>query len=150
MTEQLDCRSVVIALTDGVGAQLGGPIRASYFELVERLRCQKAFAPLHHDDKQALIDLLAFSIFYNQVISPLESGSCLLALAQKAQATHIRLGDDKLTPNLSARFGACAGSFQKILRGQHIPSDLMSFSTLREFITNYVSAKNRPTHEAVD
>jgi len=150
MTEQLDCESMVIALTNGVGAQLGGPIRASFFELAERLCSHKSFAPLHHDDKQALVDLLALSIFYNQVISPLESSSHLLALAQKAQATHIRLGSDKLTPSLTARFGACAGSFQRILREQHISTDLMSFSTLKEFIANYMSAKDRPTNEAVD
>ena len=148
-TSELDTQ-LLMALTDGIGAQLGRPVRASFFEVLKRLAKHKVFVSLEALDRQRLVDLLALSVFYNQVIAPLESGSSLLSLARRADATHVRLGRDRLTTRLAAQFRACAGAFASIIDDQNIPRDLLSFPTLTVFIDNYLETRDRLAHETMD
>lgn len=150
MNNRIDDLTMLQALTDGIGADLGRPIRASFFELFGRLKKHERFLALETLEQQQLVDLLALSIFYNHVIVPLESGSSLLSLVRMADATHIRLGRDKLTPKLAARFRACAWAFLDIIRQQNIPKELLSFPTLNAFIANYKVTRDHITHEAMD
>ncbi len=150
MADQLDIQSVVVALTDGIGSDLGRSVRASYYETLKRLVSHESFIRLDHASRQELVDILALSNFYNIVVAPLESGRSLLSLAQRAQATHVRIGRDKLTSTLANRFAACAGAFHGILAGQQIPAAVLSFPTLSVFIENVLQAKESATGETLD
>lgn len=150
MSNQLDTNTLVTALTDGIGAELGRAVRSSYYELLTRLSRHELFLRLDYTSRQQVIDVLALSMFYNTVIAPIESARSLLSLANKAAATHVRIGHDKITPALGNRFGSCAGAFRKILRTQQIPSDLLSFATLKDFMINVLNAKETAQREALD
>ncbi len=150
MSDQQDTQTLIIALTDGIGAELGRAVRSSYYELLARLSKHAFFLCLDRTSRQQVVDILALSMFYKTVISPLESAQSMLSLAHKAGATHVRIGRDKITPALVSRFDACAGAFHKILKTQQIPSDVLSFSTLKAFITNVLTTREKVQSEAVD
>lgn len=150
MDNQIDRDDLIVALTDGIGTYLGRSIRASYYQLFERVCKDDHFKQLDHVTRQEIVDILALAIFYNKVISPLESGQSLLSLVQKAEATHVRIAKDKISPRLGRRFGVCVRAFQKILRTQHIPVDVLSFPTITSLITNVCAAKEAAQREAVD
>ncbi len=150
MTDELDVEQVLLALTDGIGADLGRSVRASYYETLKRLTVHESFLQLDLVSRQELVDILALSMFYNIVISPLESGQSLLSLVQRAKATHVRIGHDKLTPVLAARFGSCASAFHKILSKQRIPVDVLSFPSLNVFIAQVHAVKELSHSETMD
>ena len=60
----IDNRSVIVALTNGIGAHLGQQARRSFFELESRLKRIPLFARLDGRSQQQVgIDLLAVSMF---------------------------------------------------------------------------------------
>jgi hypothetical protein len=149
MNNDLDKDTMIKALTDGIGARLGRPVRSSFYELASRLNREKDFVKLEHQTKQVVIDILALALFYNVVIAPLENASSLFSLLRNSDATHIRIGKDKLTPHIIHRFGRCVGFFKDILQSYKIPPDLLSFSTLKIFIKNVKLFLEKP-HETLD
>lgn len=140
MSIELEKKEMIIALTENIGAKLGRSVRSSFFELVKRLMRNDEFNKMEIPIQQMTLDLLALSIFYNEIISPLEGGRSFLALAKKSKASHIRIGEDKLTEKFANRASYCLGKFYSILDNNNIPLNLLSFSTLNSFIDNIKSA----------
>lgn len=146
----VDTKSVIVALTDGIGVPLGRAARSSYFELIRRLAGNERFNRLDPTGRQQVADVLALSIFYGQVVAPLESGRSLLRLAHGAQAQEVRIGRDKLSKKFSDRIGGCVAAFQRILRAQRIPKEVLSFAKLDNFINNVMSAREKAKRETLD
>lgn len=146
----VDTKSLIVALTDGIGVPLGKAARSSYFELIRRLSRSDHFHKLDLEGRQQVADVLALSIFYGSVVAPLESGRSLLRLARGAKAQEVRIGKDKLSGNFSDRIAVCVAAFQKILKAHRIPTEILSFAKLDRFITNVMGAREKAKRETVD
>jgi len=131
---------MVVAITEGVGAHIGRSVRSSFYKLADRLPSVTNFSKLDFSMQQQIIDILALSIFYNEVVQPLESGRAFFSLASRSNATHIRIGADKLTSRFAGRSLYCVSSFYAILQQHDINTEMLSFSTLQEFVTKITAA----------
>lgn len=146
---QLDM-GMIFVLTDGVGTVLGRRVRSSYYELKSRLPKDPAFKLLDVSTQQQIVDILAISLFYTEIISPLESGRSLLSLAHTAKATHVRMGRDKLTSQTIRKFTGCVMAFHELLAFHKIPVEVLSFDTLKSFIRNVQAVQEKVGHATVD
>jgi hypothetical protein len=150
MPFELEIKEMVEALTEGIGARLGRSVRSSFFKLAERLMRYEEFIKMERPFQQMTLDLLALSIFYNEIISPLEGGHSFVSLAEKSKASHIRIGSDKLTHKFVNSASSCVRNFYSILHKNDIPLNLLSFSSLNCFIDNIKDSLERRQHETVD
>lgn len=150
MPTEIDNQSVIIALTDGVGAHLGRRTRASFFELQSRLPRVAAFSRLDDASKQQVVDMLAVATFYSVVVFPLEAGSSFMHVARAAGATHVRIGSDQLTNRFGSEMRRAVGAFNYLLNTSGIPVEVLSFSTLSEFVDNIIAVGQEKEREALD
>ena len=149
-TPNLDDQSVIVALTNGVGAHLGKRARSSFFELARRLPRVRAFTDLDMDAKQQIVDILALSAFYSTVVFPLESGTAFLAVAEKAGASHVRIGKDRLTAQFGAKMRLCISNFHSMLQTAQVPLALLSFATLADFVRSVITVAQERENEDLD
>lgn len=146
----VDTKSLILALTAGIGAPLGKPVLSSHFELVRRLARSEQFRKLDLNGRQQVVDVLALSMFYASVVAPLECGSSLLHLVHRAKAKEVRIGKDRLSGAFSIRSRACVEAFRRILHAQRIPVAVLSFANLDTLINNVVNARERAQRETMD
>jgi len=145
----IDNESVIRALTSGIGAHLGRQALRSFFELESRLKRVPDYTQLDSRSQQLVVDLLALSVFYTTVISPLESSTELFSIANRAGATHIRIGEDKLTSTVALNMQRCVRGFTDVLRRTDVPIDLLSFSSLPRFVKRIVTVAAFKENEAL-
>lgn len=150
MDENLDSKSVIVALTDGIGAHLGKRARSTFFKLASRISRIPEFSKLDLAAKQQIVDILALSSFYNVVVFPLQSGSAFMTIARKAGASHIRMGKDKLTAQFGGSMRRCVRAFFSLLESSSVPIQTLSFATLSEFVVNVMAVAEEKEREALD
>lgn len=134
MPSNFDRESVIIALTEGVGAEFGSASRKSYFLQLERLEHHDSFARCSEEEKQALIDLLAIASFFQTVIAPIRSSAQFVGILRNAGATHLRLANEKLDHRYANRAFSAVAGFRETLSQWKIPEHLLNYSTLQGFI----------------
>ncbi|HLP57226.1 MAG TPA: hypothetical protein VK186_00280 [Candidatus Deferrimicrobium sp.] len=149
MSDELEIKTMVEALTENIGVKLGGSIRLSFFKLAERLMKSEEFINMEKSIQQLTLDLLALSIFYNEIISPLQGGQSFITIAKKSNASTIRIGKDKLDQSFSEKARKCVNHFTYILDKNSIPISLLSFSSLHNFVDNIKNTLNKQ-NESMD
>lgn len=150
MATQLDDKSMIVAITDGIGAHLGKRTRSAFFELAGRLPHVSVFSQLDDSAKQHVLDLLAVSTFYSVVIFPLQAGSSFMDIVHTAGVSEVRMGKDKLTKQFGSSIRKCVNAFYKILEELGIPTGLLSFANLAEFVDKVIAAAEEKEHETLD
>lgn len=150
MSFELEKKEMVETLTVGIGAELGRKVRLSFFTLAERLMKYERFITMERPIQQMTLDLLALSIFYNEIICPLEGSQSFLLFIEKANASHIRIGSDKLTDQFAKRARNCVSVFYSILNRYKIPNNLLSFSSLNSFLENIETTLKQRQDESMD
>lgn len=150
MTTEIDKHSVIVALTDGVGAHLGRRTRAAFFELEKRLPRVAAFSRLDDASKQQVVDMLAVATFYSVVVFPLQAGASFMNVARTAGASHVRIGRDQLTDRFGSDMRGAVSAFNALLNASCIPMEVLSFSTLAEFVENIIAVGQEKEREALD
>ena len=136
MIEGLDKSGVIEALTDGIGGILGRRARSSFYKLVDRLEQMPEYHSKKPAVQQHLLDILALSVVYNQVVIPLDSSRSFMDLAKEAGATHVRIAKHKLDARFVTSARKCSNLFHAMLNEAKIPVSLLSFATLKELISN--------------
>ena len=136
MTEEIDKSGVIESLTNGIGAKLGRAARSSFYEMLDRLEKLPAYRTYSPSLKQHIIDILALSVIYTQIVVPLESGQGFLDLAKTAGATHVRMGKDQIDSSFNRQSSKCTRMFYALVNEANIPITLLSFSTLKDLSKN--------------
>ncbi len=134
MAGSLDQKSVIFALTDGIGVQFGRAARKSFFQQLERLERHETFCSRSTEEQQLLVDLLAVASFYQSVIIPIRSSARFVSVLRKAGATHLRVARDKLDARHANRAWAITQEFQTVLTRAEIPEHILTYSTLKQFV----------------
>lgn len=148
--KNIDTDSLIISLTDGIGVHLGKHARSSFYELYPRLSKVPQYNRTNLPMQQLIVDLLAVAVVYNEVISPLESGQHFSELTRNAGATHIRIGKDKLTGKFAARMRYCVADFHSMLKAQDVPVELLTFSSMKEFVNQIIIKARENSRATVD
>ena len=130
----MDRESVIVSLTDGVGAHFGAASRKSFFEQLKRLESQERFRRHSPEEQQFLVDLLAVACFFQAVIIPIRSSGRFISVLRSAGASHMRVAGEKLGPDYARRAAAAAQSFRTLLAQSEIPEKLLTYATLKEFV----------------
>ena len=141
---------IILALTDGVGAEFGREARHSYFRQLENLRKNSRFNKLGVFEKQSLEDLLALAAFYQTVITPLRSSSNFVGLLKRSGSSHLRVGKDKLDKKFSDKSDQVKISFQNMLLEFQLSEGLLSYATLDEFVKKAVRHFKLMNDESMD
>jgi len=134
MSEPLDKTSMIIALTDGAGAEFGGTSRKSFYAQLERLERSTRFQKASHEHQQSLVDLLAVAAFYQNVIVPIESSGNFISVLNRAGASHLRVAKDRLGKEFSTRSRSATQKFWQIIGRAGIPAHLLSYATMDQFV----------------
>jgi hypothetical protein len=150
MNLQVDDKSLITALTNGIGAVLGRRARSSFFELARRLPGVPEFNGLEVSSQQQIVDILALAVFYDTVVFPLKGGMAFQEIAKRAGVTHVRIGRDKLTDKFSRNMQLCVNDFHVLLRHVEVPVDLLSFATLSNFVRGVIALAEQRENEALD
>jgi hypothetical protein len=136
MSTELDQSGMIDALTDGIGGILGRKARSSFYKLVERLEKMPEYQSKKPPIQQHILDILALSIVYNQIVVPLESSRGFMQLAKEAGASHVRIAKHKLDDRFIMSARKCSNLFYAMLGESKIPVSLLAFATLKELIEN--------------
>lgn len=132
----IDYQSVITALTDGIGTELGRDVRRSFFRQYERLVIHDDFVSLEHVEKQRIADCLAIAAFYQSVIVPLESSGKFVELLGRAGASHLQLAKDRLDQRFANRAMRLRESFNILLTQANLYTFALVYVNLAEFIKN--------------
>lgn len=88
---------MIDALTMGIGAELGRPIRWQFFQQRQMLERNASFSELSRRRQQFAVDLLALAIFHGEIILPLHGSANFLAGTRKLGVSQVRLGSSYFT-----------------------------------------------------
>ena len=94
--------------------------------------------------------MLAVATFYSVVVFPMEAGHSFMNVARMAGATHVRIGRDQLTDRFGSQMRSAVCAFKGILVKASIPVQLLSFSSLSEFVKNIIADGDEREREALD
>jgi hypothetical protein len=126
---------MIKVLTNGIGVELGKPIRFCYYELKETLLKSIKFHPkATTDDVQLAIDLLALSIFQQNIITPFFGARNMMERLEEYRVSSIRMANYTLGEDDRATIRHCTNTFYAILKRFGLLPSSLDFSSPEDAI----------------
>lgn len=125
---------MIDALTTGIGVELGRPLRLSYYQLKQRLQQNEKFQAANDDEKVALVDLLALSIFHHQVIVAFHGANNFRQGSRQLGVEDVRVGGKNLGKDFFIQSDKVLKAFFAIVSGYGIAIEKLHVSTINEFV----------------
>lgn len=138
MRERQHSDSAIVVLTEGIGAEFGRAARRSFYTQYDRLIQNQRFRKRNAERQQALVDLLALAALFQTVIVPIQSTGSFVQVLQKAEATELRIGGDRLNLGWAKRARNVDEGFSILLQRLKLSPQLLQYATLDAFVKNAV------------
>lgn len=137
MTEMID------ALTKGIGAELGKPIRFSYYNLQRSLEKNNRYSQCSEEMKLFITDVLALSIFNQKVITPIYGAINFSAGTKKFGVSRIRMGDYHLDKRFFVQSGKITRQFYAIVRSYGLNIEKLHVASISDFVDLWIGASRQ-------
>lgn len=129
-------------LTRGIGIELVKPIRISYYDKKRYLEKDENYKNNTDDIKQFLIDMMAMSVFNQQVIVPLYGASNFGSATKEYGVKQVRMGSYMLDNNFYSEVDETTKQFYAITREYGIAIESLHISSISEFIEKWLKVVN--------
>lgn len=129
-------------LTKGIGIELGKPIRMSYYDKKKLFGKNENYKNCTDDIKQFLIDMMAMSIFNQQVIVPLHGAANFGSDTKKYGVEQVKMGSYMLNNNFYSEVNETTKQFYAITKEYGIAIESLHISSINEFIEKWLKVVN--------
>jgi hypothetical protein len=134
---------VIKILTNGIGGELGKPIRFRYYELKEKLLNRLRISrDLNNDDAQIAIDVIALSVFYQRLIVPFYGSSNFLERLNSHAVSSVLMGSYILGEDDRNKMRICTRAFYAILKKLELSPSTLDISSIEELIATISSPRS--------
>lgn len=125
---------MLVALTKGIGAELGKKIRFSYYDKKKLIQKDGIYKDLPENKKPLMLDLLALSMFHEFVIGPMHGSNNFFSSTKKYGLKSINLGSYKIDEEFNKQTLAITKSFFAIMSEYNIEIHQLSVPSPHEFL----------------
>ena len=137
--EELYSDEIVKILTNGIGVELGRPIRFRYYELKNRFIRKLNTSIEWLDDwneknTQIAIDIIALSVFHQRVIVPFYGSSNFLTFLNNYKINSVAMGTYSLGSDDRGRMTKCTKAFYAITKKIKLSPRELNISSVEELI----------------
>jgi hypothetical protein len=127
---------MLVALTRGIGAELGKKIRFSYYEKKRLIQNDDIYRACQENEKSLFLDLLALAIFHEFAIGPMHGSNNFYSSTKKYGVNSISLGSFKVDDEFNKQTLAITKAFFSIMSEYNIEINQLSVSSPHEFLIN--------------
>jgi len=128
---------VLRILTNGIGAELGKPIRLSYYQLKEKLltRINKSEnLTIDEENIQIILDVIALSVFHQNIITPFYGSNNFIERLENFNVKSISIGTYSLVADDKRKISTCTKAFYAILKKVGLSPTNLAISTIDNFV----------------
>lgn len=133
---------MINALTKGIGADLYKPIRMAYYDKKRALEKNEAYKSCAAEMQQFLLDVMALSIFNQQVITPLHGASNFASGTRQYGVKRVRMASYDLDRKFYSDVDQITKQFFAITKKYDLPIEHLHVSSLSEFAEFWIKGKN--------
>lgn len=126
------------ALTRGIGAEVGKPVRMSFFEKERFIKQNEAFQRCAAWRKQLILDAAALSIFHQLVILPYHGATNFYTDSKKSGISRIRMGTQHLDREFVSIASKVTRQFFAITQEFQIHVEHLHISNIAEFVEFWI------------
>ncbi|MFV8834750.1 hypothetical protein ACNSTU_07255 [Aquisalimonas sp. APHAB1-3] len=126
------------ALTRGIGAEVGKPIRVSFFEKERFIKQNEAFQKCAAWRKQLILDVAALSIFHQLIILPYHGAANFYADSKRSGVSRIRMGSQHLDREFVSVASRITRQFFAITKEFQIDVNHLHISNIAEFVDFWI------------
>ncbi|MFH7326421.1 hypothetical protein [Desulfurivibrio sp. C05AmB] len=129
---------MLIALTKGIGAELGKKIRITYYEKKRFLLKDDLYNEIKQEKQPLMLDLLALGVFHELAIGPIHGSNNFFSASKKFGVTNINMGSYKIDDQSNKQTLAITKSFFAIMEEYNIGIHQLSIPSVHEFLEKNV------------
>jgi len=129
---------MIDALTRDIGIELVKPIRISYYDKKRFLEKNENYKNSPDDMKQFLIDMMAMSIFNQQVIVPLYGAINFGSDTKKYGVEQVKMGSYMLDHNFYSEVNETTKQFYAITKKYGIAIESLQIPSINEFVEKWL------------
>lgn len=123
-------------LTDGIGSKVGRSLRIDFGNKHKAFEVNETFKTLDEQDQLAILDLLALTLFFEQVFAPISGAYQMYSNAKKIGVSKIQMSTYSIDGVFARDFEKASRRFIAILHAFNIQTSQLGFTSVREFVEN--------------
>lgn len=129
---------MIDALTKGIGADLGKPLRFSYYEKKRYVEKNAQYMECSKWTKLFILDVLALSLYNQSVVTPLHGATNFYNDTRKEGVTRIRMGNYHIDKDFFRQTSRITRQFYAILKSYGIRVESLHVASITEFIEFWI------------
>lgn len=134
---------MLIALTKGIGVELGKKIRIAYYEKKKFILKDDIYKQISIKKQPLMLDLLALAIFHEFAIGPMHGSNHFFSSSKRYGVTNINMGSYKIDNKFNKQLLKITKSFFAIMKKYNIEIHQLSISSIHEFLEKNVTFVNK-------
>lgn len=134
---------MLIALTRGIGAELGKKIRFAYYEKKRVVLNNILYKQISQDKQPIILDLLALGLFHEYAIGPIHGSNNFYSATRRYGVKSIKMGSYDIDNKSNKKTLAITKSFFAIMADYNVEISQLSIPSIQEFIKNNIEFVNK-------
>ncbi|HKI55429.1 MAG TPA: hypothetical protein VJ987_14990 [Anaerolineales bacterium] len=133
---------MINALTKGIGVELYKPIRIAYYNKKSFLEKSESYKQCSNEMKLFLLDVLALSIFNQQVITPIHGARNFASGTRKYGVTRVRMASYHLDKEFYSDADRITKQFFAITKEYGLSVEHLHVSSINEFVEFWLKIRS--------